>query len=526
MNDKQPDESELAHTYDAAGRITKVQREDGNVIYYGYDNADRLTSEDWYDSGMSQLYAFAWDYDSVGNRTYQSRDGAETYYDYNAANELTHSVTGGNQSYYSYDSRGNCLTIQEPDGTTYFDYNHANLVKSIVFKDGTPNYFYYDARLRRYGIEDSDGLRYFAWDQNRMNLLGERDTGGNTTAEYSHGHTPIGGIGSLVSAKKVESAATYYQYPIYDHRGSVVRLLDARGSVTAYYEYSAWGEVLHEQETGAWNHFRYQSNWICLKDSSGALFLSPTRLYYADTGRFLTRDPLNNVLWENVYVYASCKPSFSIDASGLWTEVRREGKARAETCAEENFDEIYDLAYKVRLNGSEAFGRNGWLLADDGRQVWGSRGIEKGRVYSVPNTGYIDVSTFGALFLGLQSLGYRNSVRDRWESEGLNVLYTFRASKQTILQHPADRHIWKFLYIGHAAAGCLTRLSDADKNANGIIVAARYTQYGISEMQLIGCETNEGAWRWKRNVSALGRLRTVKGTLGVFSGEYVDEPGE
>jgi len=48
---------------------------------------DRLTSETWKDSGGGTIYAFAWDYDPVGNRTYQNQDGLQAYYDYNAWGE-------------------------------------------------------------------------------------------------------------------------------------------------------------------------------------------------------------------------------------------------------------------------------------------------------------------------------------------------------------------------------------------------------------------------------------------------------
>ncbi|GAG02238.1 unnamed protein product, partial [marine sediment metagenome] len=65
-----PDGSPLVYSeysYDAAGRITKVRREDGDVIYYEHDSVSRLTSEEWYDAGMTQLCCFQWDYDPVGN---------------------------------------------------------------------------------------------------------------------------------------------------------------------------------------------------------------------------------------------------------------------------------------------------------------------------------------------------------------------------------------------------------------------------------------------------------------------------
>jgi len=59
----------FTYDYDDAGRMTKCVREDGNVVYYGYDDADRLTSEDWKDSGGSSIYAFTWDYGRTAGRS-------------------------------------------------------------------------------------------------------------------------------------------------------------------------------------------------------------------------------------------------------------------------------------------------------------------------------------------------------------------------------------------------------------------------------------------------------------------------
>ena len=75
------------YEYDVASRITSITRENGDIIYYGYDDADRLTSEMWKAPDLSTIYAFEWDYDVVGNRVWESRDGVETYHEYNAAKE-------------------------------------------------------------------------------------------------------------------------------------------------------------------------------------------------------------------------------------------------------------------------------------------------------------------------------------------------------------------------------------------------------------------------------------------------------
>ena len=77
-------ESRYRERFQAASRITSITRENDDIIYYGYDDADRLTAEAWKDSGGSTIYAFEWDYDAVGNRTWQNRNSAQTYYSHDA----------------------------------------------------------------------------------------------------------------------------------------------------------------------------------------------------------------------------------------------------------------------------------------------------------------------------------------------------------------------------------------------------------------------------------------------------------
>ena len=75
--------------HDQVGRIVKCRHEDGNAISGSYDNASRLTKEEWLDSGMTQIYSFQYDYDAVGNRTYEKRgDTSEIYFEFNGANAV------------------------------------------------------------------------------------------------------------------------------------------------------------------------------------------------------------------------------------------------------------------------------------------------------------------------------------------------------------------------------------------------------------------------------------------------------
>ncbi|NUM37151.1 MAG: hypothetical protein HUU50_21620, partial [Candidatus Brocadiae bacterium] len=158
---------------------------------------------------------------------------------------------------------------------------------------------------------------YFTWDSNGLNLLAEEDSEGNITAQYVHGYTPIQGIGSLVAAKKEVEGCTYYQYPIYDHRGTVVKLVDENGESVGEYTYDAWGVPLHEEEIGATNRFGWQSNWIRLEDSQEGMLVSPARIYSTKEGRFLQRDYIHNPNSLNLYINSHNNPLYFVDIEGL-----------------------------------------------------------------------------------------------------------------------------------------------------------------------------------------------------------------
>ena len=152
---------------------------------------------------------------AVGNRTSQNRNGDQSYYEHDGANALSryHELTGDAWTYFQYDARGNCEKIHAPAGTTYFDYNDLNLMKSVLFRDGTPNYFFYDAQNRRYAIQESTGTAYFTYDQDGLCQLIERDSTGSIVAEYARGYSPVPGIGDMVAARITKGGVAYYQYP-------------------------------------------------------------------------------------------------------------------------------------------------------------------------------------------------------------------------------------------------------------------------------------------------------------------------
>ncbi|MFA4987806.1 MAG: hypothetical protein WC712_14595, partial [Candidatus Brocadiia bacterium] len=291
---------------------------DGSTIYYGYDNGDRLTSMEWIDGNANTIYAFEWDYDAVGNRTYEDRNAVKTYYEYDTGNELlrSHELPADMWTYFGYDSRGNCLLIQKPSGTTYFAYNDADLVTQIKYPGGVANYFYYDALNRRYAICDSAGLAYFSYDTDRLCPLAERDATGTVTAEYVRGQAPIRGIGDLAAARLTRDSATYCQYPVCDLVGNLVRVANQTGQVVGYFEYDPWGNKLRNEPPVEGTRFGQSAPaWLDLPDSNGELGLSSTRVSHRPAGRFLQRDPLRTT--PRGYQFANDNPMMYLDPRGL-----------------------------------------------------------------------------------------------------------------------------------------------------------------------------------------------------------------
>ena len=236
-----------------------------------------------------------------------------TYYTYDVGNQLTrlHELPDDTHTYFAYDSRGNTARIHDPVATTYFTYNDADRVTTIARPATSPQYYTYDALLRRTAVETiTAGVKsatYYAWDRNGMNNLMGR----------SHGHTPVDGIGSLVA----QGNGIYDYFPVYDHRGTVVRGL-IHSTVTgmaAYYEYNAFGQPLRAQNIQNWpQELRYQTNWEWIGTYGGHdLYRTPTRLYNATLGRFLQRDPKGYVDGMNLYEYVRSAPMQWNDPTGL-----------------------------------------------------------------------------------------------------------------------------------------------------------------------------------------------------------------
>ena len=91
-------------------------------------------------------------------------------------------------------------------------------------------------------------------------------------------------------------------------------------------------------------------------------------------------------------------------------------------------------------------------------------------------------------------------MQKQWEKEGLLVKYNYGATESSIEADLGSADIYKFAYLGHGAAGTLAaNPTPGDKSDTaGYIAAGRYTKFHISLMELIACQTSQGAGDWKK----------------------------
>ena len=232
--------------------------------------------------------------------------------------------------------------------------------------------------------------------------------------------------------------------------------------------------------------------------------------YNPSTGRWLSRDPINEDGGITLYVHCHNNLVDHIDLLGLW-KIERKWKARAIAYAEEG-DTIRRLAGKVRLNAREW---KKWLKPEEvyTRPYDLDTPLTSCDSFSVPNTAYVDVTDYTLGWMRFWFLRYRFALQSRWVQEGYSVKYShYSVTKDLILAHLNDPDLYAYAYMGHGATGYL--IVDVDEKT--WVKEDRYTPFGIVEMQLIACETDNGASVWNSNVSRDGLLITVSGDLNYW----------
>ena len=172
----------------------------------------------------------------------------------------------------------------------------------------------WDAGTSSYTLLATRLFVYDAW-----NLVAELNANGTALRTYTWGQDlsgsmqGAGGVGGLLAINNTSDASTHFV--TMDGNGNVMALLNAdTGVVSAEYEYGPFGEPI--KATGPMakaNPFTFSTKYT---DQESGLLYYGYRYLNASTGRWLSRDPIEE--WGGINLYGICSnnPVCCIDSFG------------------------------------------------------------------------------------------------------------------------------------------------------------------------------------------------------------------
>jgi RHS repeat-associated protein len=307
------------YLYDLALRCTNFARPyEARATQYAYTNG-RLAAASACVSGT--VRSARWFYDTAGNCILASNAfaGAATVTarTYNNLNQIRPTPTTAASFFdadgnmvtnagweYSWDAENRLTGISNATTRVVntFDSQHRR-VRKQVYTAGTL-------------VSDATYI-YDGW-----NLIAEtvnREPGTTSTNLYIWGvdrdgshASDSGGVRGLLAIIR----DTNVYYPVMNNHGDVMALMDASGSnIVARYEYDPWGTLLSASGPAADAcPFRWQTKYC---DNETGLYYFGYRFYDSTTGRWLSRDPLQEEGGVNLYEVCGNNPVDNFDPLGL-----------------------------------------------------------------------------------------------------------------------------------------------------------------------------------------------------------------
>lgn len=270
---------------------------------FEYDTLGRIKSA-LYPNNASYEY----NYDAVGNKSYQVVNGSTTYYSGNEDGQMLQSGPAGSPgTRYTYDPNGNLIEKNFNPGVKTFSYNFENKLSSFTSLNTTT--YKYDGLGNR--LEKTVGTiatRYINdLSKNLVNVLAETNSLNTILNWYIYGNGLIS-QGSFGISSRL--------YPLVDGQGNVRFVTNYNGAQVKRYDYDPFGNVSFEQGSTNTN-YKFAGEQL---DPETQMYYLRARHYDPSVGRFTTRDPIkgirSNPQTQNAYVYSANNPVNLSDPSG------------------------------------------------------------------------------------------------------------------------------------------------------------------------------------------------------------------
>jgi RHS repeat-associated protein len=323
-----------------------------------------------------------------------------------------------------------------------------------------------------------------------------------------------GGVGGLISmtVPSGTNAGTYFYS--YDGNGNVVALVNAAtGAIAANYEYGPFGELI--RATGPMakvNPFLFSTKFY---DWESGMHYYGYRYYNPSTGRWLSRDPIEENGGMNLYGFSGNDAIDFLDVHGMeWKINRNSLNARAIAWASSASDTFDDLAKMIGLDTSDY---RDWLQTFDTTP-------SPCKIYGIPNAIYYDMGEYSRWTAVIDYWRLAADVtKTRVESQGFHTLWTEDAKASDIASHLSAPDIYSYIFVGHGNGDQVINTDQSDRGEG--VGASRYTLYGIHFMGLYCCgsaATGTGAGRfwkfneWEANVATRGLFTGFEGDVDLL----------
>lgn len=328
--------SKYSYAYDELGRRTSRVQEGSAFVQDSFDafeyndRSEVIDSKRYLGTNVTDTSspvvsdAFAYEFDPIGNRI-ESSTGILPVTDY-TTNELNQYATiSGVSTAPDHDEDGN-LTEQ---GDWVYKWNAENrLIEAYSFAEDQKLEFVYDYLGRRVEkkvtqistttLTSEERFLYDGWnlvavyEPANAGTLVKTHTWGLDLSQTLQG---AGAVGGLLGVEEMAGTHQGVYAFAYDVNGNVSEVFDDAGAVVAHYEYSPFGEVV--RSTGSYadaNPFRFSSKYL---DTETGFYYYGYRHYDPATGRWLSKDPLQEEGGLNLYAFVTNKTLNLFDLLGL-----------------------------------------------------------------------------------------------------------------------------------------------------------------------------------------------------------------
>jgi len=397
---------------------------------------------------------------------------------------------------YVHDADGNLAT----NGLWIFTWDAENRLIALDPAAGVPDAakkklrFGYDSQGRRTSkiVSNWTGSAWitavnirFAYDG--WNLLADLNASNNAVicsymwgVDLSGSTDGASGVGGLVAVTPIGKGSHFTEF---DGNGNVAGLVNAIGGTNSgAYEFGPFGQTIRlSGAVASLNGVRFSSRYT---DSETDFIQYPSRSYDSVSGRWLSRDLMEEVGGRNLFLFCGNDPADAVDPLGLlWVLHRDSSEGRAKAWATSEADTFDALAELINLDTKDY---RKWVDPPDLKP-------EVCKKYSIPNTVYVDIGPrsqqqswlqvqadkISITFIFLRSLAIGTG--KLYEENGFKVIKTEPVTAHAIRSHLESSHIYAYVYAGHGANGGINTTEDYS------LYPGRYTQYGIRRMVLLAC---------------------------------------